>query len=78
MYRWVVYDCEFEEKDGRKVSRIMFILFSPDDNANAQEKFLVACNKDCLKSKIPEVNATVQINKWDDLDLDEFVAECNK
>lgn len=70
IYRWIVYDLEFEESDGRKVSKIVFMLFSPDDNGNNQEKFLVACNKDALKSKISEVNATLQINRWDDLQFD--------
>ena len=46
-----MYDVEFEDGD-RKVSKIVFFMYSPDDNKDNQEKFLVACNKDALKSKI--------------------------
>jgi len=69
---------EFEQEDGRKVSRIAFILYSPDDNSNNQEKFLVACNKDALKSKISEVNASIQINRWDEFDFDAIKEKVNK
>jgi len=75
--RWVIYDLEFQAKDGRKISKLCFILFSPDDNADNGEKFLVACNKDTLKSKCAEVNRDFQINRWDDLIEDNFKAPFN-
>ena len=55
LFRWAVYDLEYKESDGRKVSKICYFIYSPDSNQNAGEKFLVACNKDVLKSKISEV-----------------------
>ena len=66
-FRWIVYDLEYKEDDGRKVSKLVLILYSPDENNDNAEKFVVACNKDQLKSKIPETNRDWQINKWDDL-----------
>lgn len=65
--RWIVYDLEFNMPDGRKVSKLCFIVYSPDDNTNAGEKFSVAANKDAIKSKISEVNRDFQINRWDAL-----------
>jgi hypothetical protein len=67
-YRWVIYDLEWNEEDGRKVSKLIFILYSPDDNADNTSKFLVACNKDQLKAKIPDTNRDWQVNSWDELD----------
>jgi hypothetical protein len=60
-------DIEWKADDGRNVSKIIFFMYSPDDNADNAEKFVIACNKDQLKSKIPETNRDVQINRWDDL-----------
>ena len=51
-----MYDLEFQAKDGRKIAKICFLLFSPDENNDNTEKFIVACNKDSLKSKISEVS----------------------
>ena len=72
-YRWVVYDLEFNEPDGRHVSKMLFILYSPDDNSDNAEKFVVACNKDQVKAKIPETNKDWQVNRWDDLNEDKIV-----
>ena len=65
--RWAVYDLEYEETDGRKVSKLCFFMYSPDDNSDNAEKFVIACNKDLVKSKMSEVNRDFQINRWDDL-----------
>jgi len=47
-------------------------MYSPDDNADNSEKFVVACNKDAVKSKVSEVNRDFQVNRWEDLDADEW------
>ena len=60
-------------KDGRNVSKLVFIMYSPDDNQDNAEKFVVACNKDLLKSKIPETNRDWQVNRWDDLVEDTII-----
>ena len=76
-FRWVVYDLEFQEADGRKVSKLCYIMYSPDDNSDNTEKFVVACNKDQVKSKVSEVNRDFQINRWDDLKEEEFIKAFN-
>ena len=68
-----MYDLEYEEKDGRKGSKLCFIMYSPDDNNDNAEKFVIACNKDLVKSKVSEVNRDFQINRWDDLNEETFI-----
>ena len=75
--RWAVYDLEFAEKDGRKVSKLVFIMYSPDDNEDNSEKFVTACNKDQVKSKVSEVNIDWQVNRWDDLIEANLIAKFN-
>ncbi len=65
-----MYDLEFTEDDGRKVAKLIFIMYSPDDNTDNTEKFTIACNKDLVKSKVSEVNLDWQVNRWDDLLFD--------
>ena len=42
-------------------------MYSPDDCKDNAEKFIIACNKDQVKSKVSEVNLDWQVNRWDDL-----------
>ena len=73
--RWAVYDLEWNADDGRKLSKLLFILFAPDDNADKAERFVVTCNKDQVKSKMSETNRDMQVNSWDDLNQDKFIAQ---
>ena len=75
--RWAVYDLEWNADDGRKLSKLLFILFAPDDNLDKAERFVVTCNKDQVKSKMSETNRDLQINSWDDLNQDKFIAQFN-
>ena len=75
--RWAVYDLEWNADDGRKLSKLLFILFAPDDNLDKAERFVVTCNKDQVKSKMSETNRDMQINSWDDLNQDKFIAQFN-
>ena len=73
--RWVAYDFEYQD-DGRKVSKIVFMLYSPDDNADNAERFVISCNKDLVKSKLPGCNLDMQVNKWDDLLEENIIVKC--
>lgn len=61
-----------------KFSKLIFITYGPDDNADNAEKFVIACNKDMLKQKVSEVNLDLQVNRWDDLDQDKIISKFNK
>lgn len=54
--RWAIYDLEFSASDGRKQSKLCFIMYNPDDNADNAERFATTCNKDLFKQKVSEVN----------------------
>merc|ERR1711988_1094224 len=57
--RWIIYDLSFVDNEGLKKTRLCFLLYAPDNNCDAAERFVVAANKDCLKSKISEVNCVI-------------------
>jgi hypothetical protein len=78
LFRWAVYELEYTETDGRKVTKLLFIMYGPDDNEDNAEKFVIACNKDLVKSKVTEVNLDLQVNRWDDLDEQKFIGKFNK
>ena len=69
---------EWTEDDGRKVTKLVFIMYGPDDNNDNAEKFVIACNKDMIKTKVNEVNLDIQVNRWDDLDEAKFIGKFNK
>ena len=47
--RYLGYDLEFTEPDGRKVSKILLLAYSPDSNTNNAEKFCIANQLGALK-----------------------------
>lgn len=49
-------------------------MYSPDDNLDNAEKFVIACNKEQIKAKVSETNRDFQINRWDDLKKEEFTS----
>ena len=76
--RYLVYDLEFQESDGRKVSKVCLFSYSPDSNTNNQEKFVIANQLGNLKSKCNGANYEHQVNCWEDLDHDALVAKLAK
>lgn len=69
LIRWCVYHLEWEKSDGagtRKMSKVAFISFAPDNCADNSGKFIVAANKGMLTQKM-KPNRDFQINNWDDL-----------
>ena len=61
---------EWKEDDGRKVSKICLIGYSPDDNTDATSKFVIPNSLGALKTKIPEINLDKTVNSYDDLDAE--------
>ena len=47
--RYAVYDLEFKTEDGRAESKVVFIMYSPDNCTNSQLRFVYANNKDAIK-----------------------------
>ena len=49
LFRWIVYDLEWKEDDGRKVGKILLIAYSPDANTDATSKFVIPNSLGALK-----------------------------
>lgn len=48
-YRWLVYDAEWKEDDGRKVGKILLLAYSPDANPDASSKFVIPNSLGAIK-----------------------------
>ena len=44
--RWAVYDLEYETADKRKESKLVFLMYAPDDAKVASDKFVYANAKE--------------------------------
>ena len=65
-----MYDLEWKDTDGRKISKICLIGYSPDDNTDPTSKFVIPNSLGAIKTKIPEINLDKTINSYDDLEPD--------
>jgi cofilin len=72
--RYVFYDLEWED-GSRKVSKMCFILYSPDSNTNTEEKMAYASLKSDVTSKLSGCNRDFQVNRWEDLAADNMIKE---
>lgn len=75
--RYAVYDLEFKTNDGRMESKVVFVMYSPDNCANGQSRFVYAQSKDGIKQKLNPVHKELQINDPSDLNEAEFISEFN-
>ena len=66
MFRWIFYDLEWKEDDGRKVSKLVLVGYSPDANPDATSKFVIPNSLGAIKTKCPEINLDKTINNHDD------------
>jgi len=73
--RFAVYDLEFKTDDGRAESKVVFILYSPDDATNSSDRFMYAQNKEAVKQKISPVHKEMQINDYHDINEQEWIGE---
>jgi len=60
------------EEDKRKISKTVLVSYSPDDNGNATEKFVIPNSLGALKAKMDKINLDKQINSWDDIDFEKW------
>ena len=75
--RFAVYDLEFKTEDGRNESKILFIMFSPDNAKTPADRFVYAQSKESVKQKCNPTHKEFQINDYADLDEAQFIAEFN-
>lgn len=71
--RYAIFDLEYATADGRKESKLVFIMYSPDLCTKGTLRFVYAQNKDAIKAKMSPVHKELQINDIADLNEAEWI-----
>eukprot|EP00178_Gracilaria_changii_P007323 TRINITY_DN2335_c0_g1_i1.p1 TRINITY_DN2335_c0_g1~~TRINITY_DN2335_c0_g1_i1.p1 ORF type:complete len:149 (+),score=33.99 TRINITY_DN2335_c0_g1_i1:59-448(+) len=64
--RYAVYDYTMTHKDGTSRSKVLFVVWAPD-NAPIKDKMLIASSKDSFKKKLVGVALEIQATDWDEI-----------
>jgi len=72
--RYAVYDLEIQKSDGRKESKLLFIMYSPDSYGGPL-RIVYTTHKGAVKSKMSPVHKELQINDHADLKESDFLGE---
>ena len=64
---------QWKTDDGRDVSKICFIMWSPDTCSSTKEKMLYASLKDSFRASVEPINKEFQINDMLDMKDEEFI-----
>jgi len=51
-----VFDLEYKTADGRNESKLVFVMYSPDNCTQGQLRFIYAQHKDAVKAKVSPVH----------------------
>lgn len=73
--RYAVYDLEYKTADGRNESKLVFVMYSPDNCTQGQLRFIYAQNKDAVKAKVSPVHKELQVNDPADLNEAEWISD---
>ena len=73
--RFVIYNLKWDADDGRKISKIVFIMWSPDACTNVKDKMLYASLKDSFRATCEPINKEYQVNDMLDLKDEELIGE---
>merc|ERR1711976_1098602 len=76
--RYGLVDIEYTTDDGRKQSKLTFVMWSPDDKCGVKDKMLYASSKDALKKKCTGIMKELQANDMGDMGDNEINALMNK
>ena len=73
--RFIIYNLTWNTDDGRKMSKIVFIMWSPDSCSDVKAKMLFASLKDSFRATCNPINKEYQINDILDLKDEELISE---
>ena len=71
-HRFAVFDLEWTTEEGRKDSKIVFVLYCPDE-ADSRRKFTYTASKDAFKRAVQPNHKEAQVNDWADLEEERFI-----
>lgn len=74
--RYAVYDYDFENDEGCKKSKIVFLAWSPD-TSKVKAKMLYAASKDNFRRQLDGVHIEIQGTDLSEVELKEIKAKCN-
>lgn len=70
--RYGIIDLEFETKDGRPTSKLVFISWNPD-TGKIGDKMIYASSKESMKSALPGVGIFINATDTAELDLEDSI-----
>lgn len=76
--RYIIYDFNFTNEEGKVYNKIAFIFWCCDDGAPIKKKMVYSSTKDTVKKSFSGVGFEFQANDSDDFDYDEFTNEIIK
>ncbi|XP_052767665.1 uncharacterized protein LOC128208228 isoform X1 [Mya arenaria] len=71
--RYAVVDCQYEKT---KASKLVFIMWLPDDKLGIKQKMLYSSSKKVIKDKLNGIAKELQCNDTDDLSWSNLVEKC--
>ena len=72
--RFIIYNLQWTKDDGRKLSKLIFIMFVPDACKKLPLKFQYANLKESFKSACQPINKEFQINDHLELEENEWIS----
>ncbi|XP_038050949.1 cofilin-like isoform X1 [Patiria miniata] len=76
--RYILYDFNFDSKEGRNINKIAFIFWCDDGNAKIGDKMIYASTKDTIKKAFTGLGLEFHANTMAQLDYETFRAEVEK
>ena len=73
--RYAVYDLEIVKSDGRHESKLLFVMYSPDNCTVGPLRVMYTTHKGTVKSKISPVYKELQINDHSDIKESEWISD---
>ena len=75
--RYAIWDHDFQNKEGRQMSKIFFITWAPE-TAKVRSKMLYASSKDNFRSMLDGINYELQATEADEVDYEVIVDRCKE
>lgn len=73
--RYAVWDQDFENSEGRQISKIFFISWAPE-TAKVRSKMLYASSKDHFRKMLDGINFELQATDSDEVDYEVILERC--
>lgn len=76
--RYVFYDCNYKNKEGQERNKILFAIWSSDEDAPLKEKMLVSSSANQVAKRCKGFAKKAEFHSWSELTEENFVIEVSK